>query len=234
MTSKKRMSFGMYLAIGAALFAIAGCETPMPDNTPSTGGTPVVASEVVGHWFKLIGQGEPVIEVRPSAVQAIIDQVAGELLSQIPELTANNPLYIHVADLLDKGAVADVGQGVYAMIEIPEAQQVAPEEQANGSLLFEGDNLMSFINEAMGAASTVPTDLGGFDTAGISITNAVIKLWLFRVSGSQDLHFRISAEAAVEVPVVGAIQARVTLDGTGYQSQGPDADGLEEGQFSGF
>jgi len=224
---------GWYLAAGVAVLAIAGCQPPMPDNTPKATGTPVVAAEVIGHWFKLIGEGEPEIDIYPALVESLVNQFASQLLEQIPELTENNPLYIHVSDLLDKGAVADVGAGVYMLIEIPEAQQIAPAEQPNGSLLFEGEDLMSFINQVLGSANTVPDDINQipFDLGGIPINDLVVKLWLYRMAGSEDLLFRLCAEASASVPVVGQVRMRVTIDGTGYASDGPEADGLEQGSF---
>jgi len=231
-------SLAWYLGIGLAVLAIAGCDPPMLDNTPAATGTPVVAAEVVGHWFKLIEQGEPVIEVRPLLIQPVVDALANELLSQIPDLSEETPLYIHVSDALDEGAVADISSGAYVSIEIPEDLQVIPEEQPNGSLLFQGDDFMGFLQEVMNAGQSIPGDLtelpAGLDPSAITITDLTMKLWLYRVSGSDDMYFRLSAEAVGEVPILGRVQLRVTLNGTAWLSEGPDADGLTEGVFEGF
>jgi hypothetical protein len=221
-----------YLAIGVAIWAFAGCAPPLPDNTPAATGEPVVAGEVVGHWFKLIGQGEPKIEIHPPMLQAVVQPVLDVLLSQIPEMSDATPLYIHVSDVLDEGGVADAENGVFVGIELPESLRVVPVEQPNGSLLFEGDNLMSFLDEVRGAqASSNPEMaelLNGIDLNSLPISTATVKLWFYRMAGSSDILFRISAEAGVEVPMVGAVLVRGTVDGTGFLSQGPEADGLEQ------
>ncbi|MBN1346060.1 MAG: hypothetical protein JXQ73_25455 [Phycisphaerae bacterium] len=220
-----------YLAVGLATFAVAGCNPPLPDNSPQATGDPVVASEVVGHWFKLVAEGDPVIDVRPVVVQGIVNALADELTAQIPDFGASHPLYIRVAERLDAAAVANVPAGTFVAYELPASQQVAPVEQADGSLLFEGANLLGVLQKGMASARTSgeeePTDwMDGFEIQGVPVTDLSVRLWLYRMSGSEQILCRLCISGSIEVPMVGKVEVQVTVDGKAYVSEGPVADGL--------
>jgi hypothetical protein len=206
----------------------------MPDNTPHVTGDPVTAAEIVGHWVKLVGQGDPEIDIRPAVVEGVVNLLADELLAQIPVITEDYPVYMHISTVLDGGAVADMTTGGYIAFDLPESQQVAPTEQPDGSLLFEGSNLELFLQRVIPhgrACGRARHSQGGLTLEGMPVSDMVFKLWLYRADESDDILSRVSAEASIDVPLVGHVQVRVTLDGRAYVSEGPEADGLVPGEF---
>ncbi len=217
-----------YFVIGVVVLAVAGCNPPMPDNSPQATGDPVTAAEVEGHWFKMVAQGEPQIDVRPVVVEGVINALADELLAQIPDLTEDYPLYIYVTNALAAGAAADATTGTYVGFELPVSERIEPVEQPDGSLLFQGPDLLSFLQEVVpggGSGNFWENHNGGFEIDGLPVSELTAKLWLYRLEGYEQIQFRVSAEAAIEVPMVGLVEVQVTLDGTARLSEGPEADG---------
>ncbi len=230
----RRSAWRLYLAVGLAALAVVGCNPPLPDNSPTATGDPLVASEVVGHWFKLVAEGQPVIDVRPLVVQGIVNALTDELLAQIPDFGSSHPLYIRVGERLDAVAVADVAAGTYTAYELPESQQVEPVEQADGSLLFEGANLLGVLQKGTSGARSYNQDgqgdwMDGFEIEGVPVTDLAVRLWLYRMSGSDQILCRLCISGSIEVPMVGKVEVQVTVDGKAYVSEGPAADGLEGG-----
>ncbi len=229
------LGWNWYLAIAIALLAVAGCSPTMPDNAPQATGEPVVAAEVQGNWFRLTAQGEPVVDVLPVVIEGVVAILVDELIAQIPEMTEDHPLYMHVSEALDGGAVADASTGGYVATDLPSSQQVVPVEQPDGSLLFEDSGLETFLQQAMPDGRPVadwndPED--GFSLSGMPVSDVSAKLWLYRVAGSDETHFRASAQAAIEVPLAGRVEVRVSLDGVAEPSDGPEADGFVPGTLS--
>ncbi len=230
------------LAITAATLAIAACSPPLPDAKPPVTGDPIVAAEVLGRWLKLVGQGDLRIEIRPVLIDSIVRFLADYLRNEIPDVSDDRPLYVHVSDALDQGAVADVSSGAFVGLKLPDPKQMTPVEQPDGSLLFEGSNLGGFIRQSMLKAHGVDPPIGshpghqpeGLDLKGMPVSGTAVKLWLYRTAGSGDTRFRISSVAAVEVPVVGRVDVQVSLDGKAVASSGPEADGLAPGTVAEF
>jgi len=233
--SSRFLGWNWYVAVAVALLAVAGCSPTMPDNTPQATGEPVVAAEIQGNWFRLITQGEPIIDVLPVVVEGVVAVLVDELIGQIPEMTEDHPLYMHVSQALDGGALADTSTGGYVAVDLPPSQQVVPVERPDGSLLFEGSNLEAFLQQAMPNGRLVGdwNDLeDGFNLNGLPVTDVSFKLWLYRVAGSAETCFRVSAQAAIEVPLAGEVEVRVTVDGVAELSNGPEADGFVPGALS--
>ena len=236
---KNGSTFRWWLAISVASLTVAGCSPPMPDITPAGTGDAVTVQEVKDHWFRLVSQEEPVIEVRPLVAESLVNALADSLLAWVPELSDAHPLYIHVSRKLDGGAVGDLSSGAYVAFELPASQQVAPVEQPDGSLLFEGSDLTSFLTDPMLYASKTEGRFGNgyedplaeFLPDGLPMPDVTIRLWLYREAGEEQLRFRVSAEASVDVLIAGAVEARVTLNGIAHATDGPEADGLVPGEF---
>ncbi len=237
-----RSAFRWWLAVSVASLTVAGCSPPMPDISPAGTGDPVTVQDVKDHWFRLVSDEQPVIEVRPLVAESLVNALADSLLAWVPELSETHPLYIHVSRKLDGGAVADLSNGAYVAFELPASQQIAPVEQEDGSLLFEGSDLTQFLTDPMLYASKTEGRFGNgyedpleaFLPDGVPMPDVTIKLWLYREAEHADLRFCVSAEASVDLMVVGAVEARVTLNGIAHATDGPEADGLVPGEFVGL